>query len=60
MIEMIILIYLIVGLALMLIYCLVCLPFSICDKSMIIGESFLMGMFWPLTLIALIVAIFNL
>lgn len=49
-------IYLIVGLALMLIYCLICLPFSACDKSMIIYESFLMGIFWPLSLTALMVA----
>jgi len=52
-------IYLIVGLALMLIYCLICLPFSTCDKSMIICESFLIGMFWPISLIALIVSIWH-
>lgn len=51
-------IYLIAGLVLAGIYCLVCIPLSACDdKSMIICESFLMGMFWPLALIALIVSI---
>lgn len=53
-------IYLIVGLVLAGIYCLICLPFSACDKSMIIYEAFLMGMFWPISLIALIVALFKL
>ena len=54
-------IYLIVGLVLAGIYCLVCIPLSACDdKSMIICESFLMGMFWPLTLTTLIVAIWKL
>ena len=57
MIVTIIYIYLIVCLTLMLIYCLVLLPFSTCDTSMIICESCLMGMFWPLALIALIVVI---
>ena len=60
MIEMIILIYLIVGLASMLIYCLGSLPFiNAYDKSMIIRESFLIGMFWPVALIALIVTIWK-
>ena len=54
-------IYLIIGLVLAGIYCLICIPFSACnDKSMIICESCLIGMFWPLALIALIVAIFKL
>ena len=55
------LIYLIVGLVFAGIYCLVCLPISVREeKNMIIRESFLMGMFWPLTLIVLIVSIFKL
>lgn len=57
---MIMLIYLIVGLVFTGIYCLICLPVCYRDISMIMCESFLIGMFWPLTLIALIVAIFNL
>ena len=52
-------IYLIVGLVLAGIYCLSFLPFSDCDKSMIICESFLIGMFWPISLTALIVAIWK-
>lgn len=56
---MIILIYLIVGLVSAGIYCWACLPFNTYDKSMIICESFLIGMFWPISLIALIVTIWK-